>query len=152
MRNFHLQWRGLLRVCWSDLVAQHLWSITSGKVEMKRVRMDPKTMQVCCFPPCLICYMVRNLICNQNSKIIGRSKCDSCMRLIKDDQGVGILEKNGHQIHATFPVSSVLRYQCLYSQWEYFITCKKTNLSTERVTDHSKEGGEGEEAGLCTES
>lgn len=96
MENFHLQWRGLLQVCRSDLVAQHLWSVTSGKVEKKRVRMDLKTMQVCCFPLCLICYTVRILICNQNSKIIGRSKCDSYMRLIKDDQGVGILEKNGH--------------------------------------------------------
>lgn len=55
----------------------------------------------------------------------------------------------GDWIHTLLP-TSVLSYQCLHSQWEYFITVKKTNLlTTEVVSDRSKEGGDGEEAGLC---
>lgn len=57
---------------------------------------------------------------------------------------------SGDWIHTLLPTFFLLSYQCLHSQWEYFITFKRINLlTTEIVTDRCKEGGDGEEAGLC---
>lgn len=46
----------------------------------------------------------------------------------------------------------LLFYQCLCSQWEHFITCRKTNLlTTGMVPDRCREGGDGEETALCVQ-
>lgn len=46
----------------------------------------------------------------------------------------------------------LLFYQCQCSQWEHFITCRKTNLlTTGMVPDRCREGGDGEETALCVQ-